>query len=220
MLNQLAYTPRPVFLAHQSYSPALAELNARFYEGETAPEYVLMRPQTIDSRFLPADDARVLPILLQNYRPVLEENGWWLLQRDGPMERTVFGAVRKPRTTFGSPIKVPTPPDALVAAAIQIEPTVLGRLRAFIYKPPEITLRVDDGIGGPRRFRLLRPAAAGGFLVTPLLRDAEDYRFFAERGATPLARQIGVEIDPAALPFYKKNFRVIFSTAPLRRPPD
>lgn len=136
VLNGLSYHPRPVVLTHQVYSAALAELNARFYAAPNAPQYVLTRLRTIDDRFLAADDARCLMMLLQSYQPVLEENGWLLLQRQPDKERESFIPIASKQVRLGATIVVPQRPESLVSAAIDLQPTMLGRFRTFSTNRP------------------------------------------------------------------------------------
>jgi hypothetical protein len=213
LLNGFSYTPRPVFQTYLAYSPALAELNARFYAGTTAPEFVLFRLQTIDNRFLPLDDARVLPILLQNYESVTEENGWRLLQRRGPPRRAPLTPIQSRRIQLGSSVALPDAADSLLAAQIEVRPTLLGRVRTFFYKAAEIQLTIDDGIS-TRSYRLVRPAAAGGFLVAPLLRDKNDLRDLLAGRTSRAPRRLIVDVKPALRKFYARKFTVRFATSP------
>lgn len=221
LLNALVYQPRPVFQTHQTYSPVLAELNASFYAGATAPEYVLMRPQTIDSRFLPADDARVLPILLQHHHAVLEENGWLLLQRHEQRPSESFTRVQSHRARFGERIVVPEPAGSLVRAEIHITPTLIGRVRTFLYKAAQVTL-TDNDSAGPRSFRLIRPAAVGGFLVAPLVWDADEYRELlhahGQRSVVRSAKSLIVDVDPAQSKYYQGSFNITFAASPAALP--
>ena len=57
LLNNLNYTPRPVFQGYTAYTPNLINLNTAFYSSPKAPAYVLYKNQTIDDRFPTLDDA-------------------------------------------------------------------------------------------------------------------------------------------------------------------
>jgi hypothetical protein len=214
LLNGLNYKPRPVFQSYLAYSPALAELNARFYTGPNAPEFVLARMRMVDNRFLPTDDARVLPILVQSYRPLLEEKGWWLLQRQDTPRHISFRPIKTRHPRLGKRIAVPRSSNALLTATIEVKPTLLGRLRTFLYKAPEVTVTVKDSVGTIRRLRLLTDAAAGGFLINPLLRDRNDFATFFQGKEAPRLRELIVESSAIAPRFYKPNFRITFAEAP------
>ncbi len=219
VLNGLSYHPRPIFLTHQVYSSALAELNARCYAAPKAPQYVLMRLQTIDDRFLPEDDARCLMMLLQSYQPVLEENGWRLLERQPERGREASIPIASKHVWLGATICVPQRPESLVSAAIDLQPTMLGRARTFFYKSAEVRLMVNDG-DAARAYRLIVPAARGGFLIAPLLRDANEYRELVDRGERHNAQTLIIEVAPGLRKFYKGKVSVEFSESRLNSPSE
>jgi hypothetical protein len=47
-------------------------------------------------------------------------------------------------------------------------------LCAFFYKPAKIVMTVESPTIGARKYRLVRPLAKAGFLVSPVLADSSD----------------------------------------------
>ena len=178
---------------------------------------MLARLQTVDGRFIPADDPRVLAILLRDYVPVVEEDGWRLLRREPVSPVPSWTPLSSVDIELGASIPVPERTNALVWTRMEVVPTVLGRLRAFFYKAAEVRLVVDDGISA-RRFRLLAPAARGGFLVAPLLRDADDFRDLFDGSGSRLAKSLIVDVAPSARKYYRSKVAVEFAAAPPRGP--
>ncbi|MGI9114719.1 MAG: hypothetical protein ACR2FX_06735 [Chthoniobacterales bacterium] len=211
VLNRFSYQPRPVFQSYEACSPALAQINAAYYARADAPRFVLSRGETVDNRFLAADDPRLLILLLQQYRCTIDEHGWSLLECH-ETAASPFQPLTPIRASLGQTIPVPHPPNTLIKVQIDVRPSRLGRLRTLLYKSAELILLVDDG-GGGRRYRLIRPAARGGFLINPLLRDSSDYRALWH-GAEHVARSLTVDVAPSARKFYRANFSLTFASAP------
>jgi hypothetical protein len=63
---------------------------------------------------------------------------------------------------LGEPTAVP--PAAILWAEVHVETTLLGKLLAFAYKLPELTIAVN-GMEG----RFIRRTASAGFLLSPIV---------------------------------------------------
>ncbi len=73
---------------------------------------------------------------------------------------------------------------------------------------------VNDG-DAARAYRLIVPAARGGFLIAPLLRDANEYRELVDRGERHNAQTLVIEVAPGLRKFYKGKVSVEFSESRL-----
>src|SRR5439155_7988938 len=80
--NGLEVRHRPVFQDYAAQSPALEARNAAFFEGSSAPRFVIVRLVPIDERFPTASDSASLRAVLSYYRPVDAERGYCLFERD------------------------------------------------------------------------------------------------------------------------------------------
>jgi hypothetical protein len=179
-LNGMNWRPRPVFQSHAAYTPALLAANAQFFRSADAPEYVLFKLQTIDERFPTLDDGPALLEILRRYRPVLVEKGYLLLERcrgSGEDGGPVMGeVVLEKRVRFGEEVDLRDLPGKYHTLALSIRPSSFGRLRTFLYKPPEVRIRVATASGvEPPSFRLIPAMAEGGFILSPLLHGLDDF---------------------------------------------
>src|SRR5262249_19579365 len=101
--NGLTYRPRPVFQSYCAYTPHLARLNDAFYRSSRAPEYVLLKLQTIDNRFPTLDDSLLLRSFMHRYDYVHTEQGFQLWARrsqsprvESELARPLYNATIKP----------------------------------------------------------------------------------------------------------------------------
>jgi hypothetical protein len=76
LLNRLNYRPRPMGGgSFNVYTPWLMDLNRRFLrDDDRRPDFYLLKPQSIDNRFVAADDGLALVEIIRRYRPVLVEH--------------------------------------------------------------------------------------------------------------------------------------------------
>jgi hypothetical protein len=189
LLNRFAWSPRPVFQDYAAYEPGLMELNARFFQSERAPEFVLLKATHIDRRFPGLGDALAQQILLRDYRPAVLERGYLLLQAErgatrAPLTRTLL---REGTLRFGEPLELEALPGRAHVLALDVRMTALGGLYRWLYQGPSLRLEVQFASGLAARYRIAPSLTRAGFLVRPFLADTGEWaRWYA--GDEPLAR--------------------------------
>ncbi|HET7536355.1 MAG TPA: hypothetical protein VFJ90_07870 [Candidatus Didemnitutus sp.] len=213
-LNDLKYRPRPMSGGtFNVYTPWLMEQNQEFLrDPDRAPEYYLVKPSTIDGRILAQDDALALRELIQRYSPVLIDQGYLLLRRQG-------GTVTEPtlvsRRTFrlGEKIELPALPEGrLLFASFDLAPSWRGRLRAALYKPSEVHIELAGENGSAGTHRLIPGMAAVPFLLSPLIENTTDYLHLYDRDAEKRPRAFTVTADTPA--DYDAELGVTFYSQP------
>jgi hypothetical protein len=182
LLNGLRYAPRPMPITFAAVNERLESRNAEYYSNPaTAPQFVLARHDRMDTRLVAEDDALALRALVYRYRPVLFERGNLLLEcRSVPAPDGPAVAVLDQTVTFGQPVAVP---DARSAgddyyswASVDIRPSLLGRLIAFLYKPQPCYLNYSlRGAADPRSGRIVTSIASNGFFLSPMLEVDTDF---------------------------------------------
>jgi hypothetical protein len=205
--NGLNYRPRPVFQSPGALSLPLMRLNEQFYLAPaTAPDYVLFRLCMEGCKFPPLEDALLLRLLLQNYEPV-EAEGPFLLLKARSAAPARLTLLREGTARPGEPIGLTEFGEADTWLEIKLEPTHLGRLRQFLYRPPRVLIEVEEPGSRPRQEMFWAPARMleAGFLASPLVRNNQDaLRTYAGAG---MARPTAYRIDPdSARWFYRAPF--------------
>lgn len=199
ILNQFKYRARPVFQSYSAYTPRLNQINAEFYNSSRAPEYALLKLQVIDERPLLLDDADLLRIFPHYYRYVQSEKGYDLWRRRDTLP-SFDQLLPRPLTLKVVPLGEQLPLGEFehkpLWVQIDLKPSLLGRLRNFLYKPPLVHLRLTDTEGKPEVFRLPLPAARAGFALNPLVTDRES--FIESQGGEPKrwVRSLRLEVEP------------------------
>lgn len=228
IFNGLNYRPPPVFQGYGAYTPALQRLNAAAYSGPQRRDFVLLAYSPIDANLPSSENALAFTTVYRNYHPVLVEKSYLLLEKDAesvppqPPAQTGWQ-----QATWGEWIDLPTAADTVTSLAVRSELSVAGRIMATLLREPGQFIELELADGSTRRFRLGRGAAAGGFLVSPLVQSLDDYvrlfvgtdlpvvrrfrlvpqgealrAFFADAmqwNVTPLPRRPGNELTPAML---------------------
>lgn len=216
LVNELNYRPRPVFQGYSVHTVGLERKNLDFFFSRRAPRYLLVGFGTIDWRYPSQDDALVIANLPRLYEPVLEEKGLLLLRRraDADERRPERRRMLDNRIVpSGVDVSLPAERDRALWLQVFAEPTKLGRLRAFLYKPVSLTLVTTDAGGREERYRLLPRTSSEGFLVHPNLLDQGDFRAFLQGGARKRLRSVRVECGPNDAEFWRP-FGVAFSMLP------
>ncbi|HET7536356.1 MAG TPA: hypothetical protein VFJ90_07875, partial [Candidatus Didemnitutus sp.] len=139
LLNGLNYSPRPMGGgSFNVYTPYLQKLNDAFLrDPQRRPAWQVVKLRTLDNRLPAADDPLTLNALLQLYTPVLIQRDFLLLKERpkdtiAPRPQKLSEVAVKP----GEKITVPDPgPDKLLLFSVRTPPSLLGRLRSFLYRP-------------------------------------------------------------------------------------
>ena len=217
IFNGFNYQPRPVFQGYSAYTPYLSRRNYDYYSSESAPEYVLFKLQTVDSRLATMDDPHALRILIQRYKYLFTEQGFTIWKR---ISKTFDAETYEPkfiRTTTAhphEPIDISDLNDQLIWVEIDYKFNFLGKLRRFFFKPPLVNLRIIDEDGVESVHRLPGPIGRAGFMLNPVINDLLD--FMRAAGGTPKRRvkSIAIETAPQNLDCLKKDIAVTFSSMP------
>ena len=220
--NDLNYRPRPVFQTYAAYSAPLMEWNERFYQSALAPDYVLFRLLGMDRKFPPLEDAFLLRHLLMNYRLVAREQQYLLLQSSGkatPRLTLLKEGIAHP----GEPVSLAEYGGANLWLELDLQESLLGRLRHFFYQPAKSRLVVWPGINtgrNVRRFRAPAAMAKAGFLISPLELNNDDV-LALYNGAEPVRPSAwAIEFNPGDRKFWQPtfSFRVYRLDNPLGHP--
>jgi hypothetical protein len=223
LFNRLSYRPRPVFQGYAAYSGTLQALNERHYASPSAPDFVLVRLQTIDGRALALDDAQVLHSLPHRYEHVLSEGEvhLWRRRADGsgvPAQRS-SPALSEQGMAFGSRLEIGRFASQPLWAEIDMRLSLLGQVREWLYQPPLVWLEIEDSAGTTERLRLPTSQAKAGFLLNPHLSDTAAYLFFAGHRFERTVRAVRLLTEPSDASLWRTAPCVTLRAAALP-PPD
>jgi hypothetical protein len=184
----LDYRPRPTMQEHQAYTRRTLAVDARFLASKRGPDNLLFRPGSIDRRYPSLIEGPVWPVLLAHYRVDSRIDGYLLLKRrDNPVAPFIKGEKRV--GTFGWRDTLELLPAESEGSFVKLKfgPSRIGRIVAFLHRPPIVSLVVTLADGRVLQYRLPRGLAESGFLLSPLVATADDYALLAAGDAAALA---------------------------------
>ena len=218
--NGLHYSPRPVFQSFAAYNQPLEQLNYDFLASDRAPDFVLMKLNTIDERLAALDDARVLRLLPRLYEVMIaNEDGYALWKRRAPQQPS---APARALRSMDLALNTPFPLGDLAAknlwVTINLHPSNFGRLRRFFYKPTMVRLavRLDDGTLNTYITPLSQ--ALSGFILNPLIENNADYLAFSKGESTHRIRSLEIEAAEGDQRFFNTPAHIEFSELPGANP--
>ncbi|MCF7759598.1 MAG: DUF2029 domain-containing protein [Cephaloticoccus sp.] len=215
--NGFNYRPRPVFQSYSAYRPHLARINRDFYASDQAPDFVLVKLQTIDRRLLTFDDSEVLALLLYRYEYVLSEKGLHLWRRKpGPFDIKSI-APKLLRTVLlapNQPCILEELSDQPLWAQVELRPSLLGYLRNVLYKLPIVNLQLVNNQDMITEYRMPLPQGYTGFILNPVVEDYTQYMNFASDKPERLIRSITLKIAPEYQKFFADEYAVKISELP------
>ena len=177
LANGLDYRPRPSFQEYPTYTAALIAANHAFYAGPDAPDWVIFGMGGLDDRYPGSTEGALWPELLRRYAPQRRAGPWVALRRRDVPTADPLGPPVLVETSLGQPATLPF--AGPVFARMDVRPTLLGRLAAALFRPPALTLQVTLANHDHQTYRFVPAMAAGGFLLSPLLTDADGFAALA-----------------------------------------
>jgi hypothetical protein len=217
IFNQFNYRPRPVFQGYSTYLPVLARLNGDFFASDRAPDFVLMRMESIDGRFMMMDDAQVMVLLPYRYEYVLSEKSFQLWRRlPAPFDpaRLVPKTIRAEEAAINQTVKVEDLLGKPTWVTIDLPTSLLGKIRSFFYKLPEVRLNILENSGGDHDYPLPLPMGRNGFVLNPIIGDTVDYMRYASDQPHRYARALTVKVAAGDARYFAGTARVEFSALP------
>lgn len=220
IINGFAYRPSPVFQGYGAYTPRLQRLNADAYSGPDRTDFVLLAYSPIDGNLPTSENALAFMTLYANYHPVLVEKSYLLLEKNAesvaPQQPADSGWQQ---TTWGEWTDLPTAPESVTVLAVRSKLSAAGKLMATLLREPGQLIELELADGTIRRFRLVRGAAAGGFLVSPAVQSLDDYvRLFVGAGLPVVRRFRLVPQDDAQRALFAGEIRWQVTQQPRRSP--
>jgi len=211
LLNDLNYRGAPVFQSYVAGDARFTQINEKFYLSPEAPEYVLFCLAPVDRKFAPLEDPRVLQLLVLNYDCVARERFFILLKRarvgSPQLDLLQQGTVRP-----NEPIDLTRYPERNLWLEIQVKPSLLGRLREWLFRPGTVRLSAWRELGQGLLHRSRAPPAslAAGFIASPLLTRTEDVARVCTDQASVRPGAYKVELPPGEASFWNSlvQFRV------------
>lgn len=171
LAHDVRYVPRPVFQGYQALTPSLVARNAAAL-ADGGADTLVADVQTIDGRFPTLDLGPGFLELLRHY-DVAERPGEYLSLRRRAVARAVrIEPIARVDTRLGETVTIPASAEGLLWARIEVEPTMVGRALLFGFRGAELELHVTLASGREERFRLIPSMASGGFLLSPIVSQA------------------------------------------------
>ena len=191
----LDYRPRPSFQEYSTYTDGLLAANRDFLESPRAPAWVLVGREpgadslTIDGRYPSLAEGSLWPDLLALYRPERRIGDLLALHRRASPLDLHRGTLRRGTARLGEEVPVDGEAPA-VFATVDLRPTLLGRIAGLLFRPALSSLDVTLADGTRRSYRFVSGIGRSGFVLSPLVTDADDFAALAEAAPTPPGRRV------------------------------
>jgi hypothetical protein len=210
LFNNLTWRPRPIFQTYCAYTPKLLSANAAFFEGTRAPNFILASWEERDTRLPSADDGAALLKMLAQYEPVTGEADYYLFRRTKDSRLPSPAIARE--INIGQSIEI-APSQT---ATFEIEYSLIGKLRNFLYRPAPILLHLTLASGEVKTYKGAPSIIGSEFLLSPLFQSLNDVVNFASTGTGRAVQSVEIDANPH---WFKRKIRVTlreFALAPIR----
>jgi len=217
ILGRFNYQPRPVIQSYSTFTPLLAQLNYDFYASKNAPEFILANLQTIDGRLPTMDDSLALRLLVYRYEFQRNQKGFYLWRKHpGAFDPAKFEpkVVRRGSMAIGAPLALASQPDHPLWLKVDLQPSLLGALRNFFYKPPQVRLSLKNHDGSTPSYLMPLPMARAGFIIHPFIDDPASFMEFSASRSKRQVDFVTVVTDPSDRKFFADSYVYELSELP------
>jgi hypothetical protein len=166
--------------SYEAYMPDLARLNLLHLESSAAPDNIVFRVEPIDGRLPSLEDGLSWPALINGYSLVKLDTLAMYLRKRSTEEPAplIVSDLLDARHQFGEEVSVPQAEEPLFAT-VEISPTLLGRILAALYKPPQLFISLHLRDGRSMKYRDISNMMKTDFLLTPLVKSTEEFALLA-----------------------------------------
>lgn len=167
--------PRPVLQSYSAYNKTLAEIDSAFLNSQESADNIFFRVATIDGRYPSSDDGNSWPVLLNKYHPSSTAGSYLILQKNqGKVLAPKLSTLNSGAHDLNAWVALPNTEQKLFAS-IDIQPSLLGKLKNVIFKSSHLGIAVRLADGSTKYFRLVTGNVSTNFLLSPLIESAEQF---------------------------------------------
>jgi hypothetical protein len=212
LLNDMNYRPRPVGGgAFSTFTSYLMRLNGAFMDDpRRRPDFFLVKYQTVDNRLASQDDPLTFLGLLDHYVPVLVEQGYLLFEQNPRPMAASLEVIGNRTVRFNEEVEVPAvPPDQMVLATFDIKPSLSGRARTALHKPPLIYInQLGKKLANGESRRLVPSMTELPIPLSPVIEDNDDVLglYTRDEGKTLYRFRVATNVPSAYSPDIKVTF--------------
>jgi len=211
-VNDLDWSPRPVFQSYNAYNPYLDNLNAAHFSNLEGPDKVIYKVAGIEDRYAIFDEPLVFQELLKNYDFIdFDENGYSLLSKRQQKMEVDVEELSDVNCKIGQKIDLPKLLDGYIFAKINIDLNIAGKLKNIMYKGDYIYIKFyfEDKNIDPIIKRFVRENAINGLYLSSYIENEQDLKnvFENKKNQNNLEKKIkGIEIFTMNNKFYYSEF--------------
>lgn len=209
--SENVWSPRPIFQSYSVYTSRLAKLNELHLRSKKAPDNIIFRLEPIDGHLPALEDGYSWPTIINNYSVVKLENDFLYLKKRPSAHQHIFiKEIYNGEHRFGEIVNFTETKHPLYAE-INISPTVLGIIRAFLFKPPLLSISINLNNGTQKSYRLISTMAKLRFLISPLVESTQDFALFTCSGNSlknKIVKSIQISSGRGVSIFWNKSYNI------------
>lgn len=167
-VNHLAMSVRPTGVMYAGYTPRLSQLNRDYIESAAGPGTILLPADvSVDGHYPTVTDSLSLLGLKSHFEQTARTDAYLVLQRRTHPLTLQLVKLEQRRVTMDETIPVPDHGSDFIWLAIDLQPTMTGRLFGMVYPPARVSITVRGDVE-TATFPLTIAMAREGMILAPL----------------------------------------------------
>ncbi len=201
----LNYRPRPTFQNYVASDARLEKINATYWRTSDNPAAVLQLLDPIDGGLPTAADSQTILYLLSHYQVEAEAWKMVLLTKRLVPSAVQHGQSTQHRIRFDQSIVLKDTGGRALVAQMSLPLNFLGRLRAFLYKPPIVHMELHLRDGSSRTYRVNPPTLERDFLFSPVAETASQLWQIRRGAPLPGVVRCSITTEPGTAIYFSKE---------------
>ncbi|MCB1123252.1 MAG: hypothetical protein KJT03_16980, partial [Verrucomicrobiae bacterium] len=210
ILPGLKYKPRPIFQNYVANNAFLQEINGDYWKAGDTPETVLQVLDAIDGTMPTTSDSLTINYLLSYYGLEDEKGTKALLARKVVPSSVKLGNETAYELGFDEAREIKHSGQPTYAR-FKLELNILGRLRAFLYKPPILRIRFELADGTSPEYRINPVTVEQDFLFAPGIVNAPQLWNHRLGNPAPIVRRVTLICDEGEGIYFRKDLRLVLT---------
>lgn len=208
---------RPMMQSYLAVSPNLDRLNANHFYSDKAPEYILSKYLSIDSRYPLFDEPLTKIAVMERYQLIDNDREFLLLKKKDSYEKADISNIQDITVKEGSEFALPQMKDCndLIIAEINLYLNLKGQLLNFLLKANQTYINFELEDGSKHRYRIIRGTLPNGVIVSHFVKNTSDYQKLLSNDSCSLPRVKKIKIEA---PFtYRRKIDINFKKLNLKK---
>lgn len=203
--NDLNFRFNPILQLYSAYSARLDKKSACSFTAENAPEFILSEFASIDNRNMFLDTPATWNAIIDNYELIKKDDEKALLQKRKSAKSAKFVLIKEDSININQNVELSRYKEDELYVSIDIQPTLWGRIRTFLFRAKPVMMEVELFDGRKRWLRLVPDTLQTPFPVMKIPENGQRFFDLLQGKGEAIIKSFAIKADTES---WQKNINI------------